>query len=160
MKWSGLLWGFCRTTANVPLFSGDKCNADNNSLSISILCMYCQEYPTSVTFWECSIKHNLWKKVVCSSTTSRRSQEYPHKSVFWSFSMTDLSTIWPSWVSCETNSNKFLSRLHPSSWWQEGMFLNFWTLFIVDGDTVSPTSLQCFLPVLYLLTFLNLLHTI
>ena len=75
--------------------SGDKCNADNNSLSISILHACCQEYPTSVTFWECPIKHNLWKKVLCSSTTSRRSQECSHKSVFLILFNNRPSTIWP-----------------------------------------------------------------
>ena len=44
-------------------------------------------------------------------------------------------------VWCERQTqNKFLSRPHPSSWWQKGEFLIFWTLFVVEEDIVSLTS--------------------
>ena len=76
-----------------PMFlclSGDKCNADNNSLSVSILPAHCQTCPTSVTFWECSIKHNLWKKAFAVEQQAGGARNALTSLFSWSFSITNL----------------------------------------------------------------------
>ena len=98
----------------------------------------------------------------CNCVTSRRCQECFHKSVsFVIFSIIDLPHK-SACVPCETNSNKFLSRLHPSFifWWQKG---SSWTsglcLLLLKGIQSVHFLQCCCLPVFCLLfTSHNLLH--
>ena len=130
-------------------FSGDKYNTENNSLSVSIQHTFCQEYPTSMTLWECSIKHNLWKQVLCNYATSRRCQECSRKSVFLAFFNNWPSTIWSIMcVPCETNSKQVpqqaaSSFIHSDD--KKGESLNFWILFVVVEGTQSVLLPSCLL---------------
>ena len=126
-------------------FSGDKCNAENNSLSVAILHACCQEYPTSATLWECSIKHNLWKQVLCNYVTSRRRcQECSHRSVFLVFFNNWPSTAWA--IMCDVwDKLKQVPQQAASFFilWQEGELMNFWNLLLLLKRTQSVHFLQC-----------------
>ena len=108
------------------------------------------------TLWECSIKHNLWKKAFCNCQQQTGSARNTLTSLFsWPFSITDLPPHEPSCVPCETNPNKFFSRLHNSSSsgdkkessWSSGLCL----FIVVEENTVSSTSFSAaFLPFAYL----------
>ena len=146
-----------RTTIKFLCFSGDKCNAGNNSLNVVILHACCQEYPTSGSF-ENVPSSTIYGGGACNCATGSKQVPGMLSQVrFLGLFNSWPSTTWAIMCAMWDKSKQVLSRLHSSSWWQEGESLNFWICLLLLKGTQS-VPLPSVLPSCLLLLLLSFIY--